>query len=77
MFADDNRWWAALERRFLPEHVWEADLLTFWRERILFVIVFTATVVGLFALIPSAVLSVMERRWDILLSGHRRVWWGS
>ncbi len=66
MFADDNRWWAALERRFLPEHVWEADLLTFWRERILFVIVFTATVVGLFALIPSAVLSVMERRWDIL-----------
>ena len=56
-----------MERRFLPVHVREGDLLTFWRERILFGIVFTVTVLGFFALIPSLVLSAMEKRWDIFL----------
>lgn len=59
--------WLALEKRFLPSNVWDSDSLTFWRERILFVICFTAVVLGPIALIPSLVLSFHEGLWSVIL----------
>lgn len=58
--------WSFLEHRFLPPYVWEADLLTFWRERILFFILFTSSTLGLIALVPSLALSIAEDRWEIV-----------
>jgi PAS domain S-box-containing protein len=51
----------------MPAYVWTSDPLTFWRERILFFIAFTASVLGPVALIPSSVLAFMEGRWGIIL----------
>ncbi|WP_319524741.1 ATP-binding protein [uncultured Desulfosarcina sp.] len=51
----------------MPAHVWDSDPLTFWRERILFFIAFTASALGLVALIPSLLLASLEGRWGIVL----------
>ena len=51
----------------MPAYVWTCDPLTFWRERILFFIAFTASVLGLVALIPSLILALLEGRWNIVL----------
>ena len=59
--------WRQWERRFMPAHVWDSDPLTFWRERILFFIAFTSSVLGLVALIPSLILALLEGRWNIIL----------
>jgi hypothetical protein len=45
--------WSALEKRLMPSYVWTSDPLTFWRERILFLICFIAAVFGPIALVPS------------------------
>ena len=50
--------WQNLEKKWLPTYVWTTDPFTLWQERILFIICFTATVFGPFALIPSIILSV-------------------
>jgi two-component system cell cycle sensor histidine kinase/response regulator CckA len=60
-------WWRSLEKRFLPVYVWDSDPLTFWRERILFIICFLASTLGVFALIPSLALAFFEARWDIII----------
>jgi two-component system, cell cycle sensor histidine kinase and response regulator CckA len=60
-------WLSNLENRFLPAYVWRSDLLTRWRERILFVICFISTVFGPVALIPSLVLAYTEKRWDVII----------
>lgn len=52
--------WAALEKKGLPAYAWQADLLIFWRERILFVICFIAPVFGLLAFVPSVWLARAE-----------------
>ena len=59
--------WRRWERRFMPPYVWNSDPLTFWRERILFVLVFTSAVLGPFVLIPSLMLAFIEARWDIIV----------
>jgi len=59
--------WGALERRMLPEYVWHSDPLTFWRERVLFIMCFIAGVCGPVALIPSLTLAYLERRWNVML----------
>jgi two-component system, cell cycle sensor histidine kinase and response regulator CckA len=61
------QWLSNLENRFLPSYVWRSDLLTRWRERILFVICFITTVFGPVALIPSLILAYAERRWDVII----------
>jgi two-component system cell cycle sensor histidine kinase/response regulator CckA len=61
------RWFSALEKRFLPPYVWESDMLTFWRERILFVTCLIAAVLGPIALIPSVILSYVEGRWNVII----------
>ncbi|MFH0995674.1 MAG: ATP-binding protein [Pseudomonadota bacterium] len=61
------QWLSNLEKRFLPSYVWRSDLLTRWRERILFVICFITTVLGPVALIPSLILAYAERRWDVII----------
>ena len=53
-----SRFWFILEKKFLPAYVWECDPFTFWQERILFIICFTASVFGPFALVPSVLLSL-------------------
>jgi len=61
------RRFSVLEKRFLPAYVWQTDMLTLWRERILFVICFIAVVLGPIALIPSVILSFAESRWDVII----------
>jgi PAS domain S-box-containing protein len=58
---------AALERRFLPSSVWESDMLTLWRERILFVTCFIGVVLGPVALIPSLFLAYAEGLWNVII----------
>ncbi len=61
------RWSSALERRFLPSYVWSGDMLTLWRERILFVTSFIATVLGPAVLIPSLILCYVEGLWNVII----------
>ncbi len=61
------QWFSNLEYRFLPSYVWRSNLLTRWRERILFVICFTTSVFGPLALIPSLILAYTEQRWDVII----------
>ena len=56
--------WSALEKRLLPSYVWTSDPLTFWRERILFLICFITTVFGPIALVPSLLLAYSEGLWS-------------
>ena len=59
--------WSALEKRLLPSYVWTSDPLTFWRERILFLVCFITTVFGPIALVPSLLLAYSEGLWGIIL----------
>ena len=59
--------WSALEKRLLPSYVWTSDPLTFWRERILFIIYFIATVFSPIVLVPSLLLSYKEKLWIVIL----------
>ena len=59
--------WTNIEKRFLPPHAWQSDPLTFWRERILFLICFISAVFGLIALIPSLLLAYHEGLWSVIL----------
>ena len=59
--------WSVIERRLLPAYVWTTDPLTFWRERILFIICFLAAVLGPIALIPSLWLAYQEKLWSVIL----------
>ncbi len=55
-----------LENQWLPPYAWKADTLTFWRERILFLICFIAAVFGPIALIPSIFLAYAEGLWQVI-----------
>ena len=59
--------WSALEKRLLPSYVWTSDPLTFWRERILFLICFITAVFGPIALVPSLLLAYSEGLWIVIL----------
>jgi PAS domain S-box-containing protein len=59
--------WSALEKRLLPSYVWTSDPLTFWRERILFLICFIIAVFGPIALVPSLLLAYSEGLWIVIL----------
>lgn len=61
------RYWTGIEKRWLPVAAWGSDPLTFWRERILFMICFIAGAFGPVALIPSVWLSYVEGLWGVLL----------
>ena len=61
------RWSSALEKRFLPSYVWQSDMLTLWRERILFVTCFIAAVLGPVVLIPSLILCYIEGLWSVII----------
>ncbi|MHB9099373.1 MAG: ATP-binding protein [Syntrophales bacterium] len=60
-------WSSDLEKRFLPSYVWGSDMLTLWRERILFVTCFIAAVLGPVVLIPSLILCFVEGRWNVII----------
>jgi PAS domain S-box-containing protein len=59
--------WSAQEKRLLPSYVWTSDPLTFWRERILFLICFIAAMFGPFALVPSLLLAYSEGLWIVII----------
>jgi len=59
--------WSALEKRLLPSYVWTSDPLTFWRERIIFIIYFIGAVFGPIVLVPSLLLSYKEGLWIVIL----------
>jgi len=43
------------------------DSLTYWRVRILFAIVLTALMIGLFAFVPAVALAIKRKLWGLLL----------
>ena len=45
----------------------EKDGLSYWRERILFTIIFTGLLIGLFAFVPVAVFLIKEKIWGLLI----------
>lgn len=49
----------------MPSYVWHADPLTFWRERILFILCTIAAIFGLLVVIPSVTLALQERLWHV------------
>lgn len=59
--------WHNLEKKFIPPQVWEKDLLTQWRERIIFFLFFFGAVFAPFALIPSLILSFNEGLWSVFI----------
>jgi len=61
------QFWNDLEAKFIPPNAWHSDLLTLWREKIIFFLFFFAAVLGPFALIPSLILSFNERLWNIFI----------
>ncbi len=62
-----RRLFSTLERRFLPPSVWTSDMLTLWRERILFVTCFIAAALGPVVLIPSVILCYVEGLWSVII----------
>jgi two-component system, cell cycle sensor histidine kinase and response regulator CckA len=59
--------WHALEKKLLPAYVWETDPFTFWQERILFIICFSASFFGPFVLVPSILLSMAEGMGSVVI----------
>jgi two-component system, cell cycle sensor histidine kinase and response regulator CckA len=59
--------WNKVEKRMLPSYVWQSDPLTFWQERILFLLFFLGTVIGPPVLIPSVLLAYAEGLWSIII----------
>jgi hypothetical protein len=53
--------------RMAPGVVIEKDSLTYWRVRILFAIILTGLLIGLFALVPSVALVIKKKLWGLLL----------
>jgi len=51
----------------LPKYVWNSDPLTFWQERILFLLCFICTLLGPPVLIPSIMLAYAEGLWSIIV----------
>lgn len=59
--------WSNLEKKFIPPYAWDSDILTLWRERIIFFIYFFAAIAGPFALVPSLILSFNEGLWAVII----------
>jgi len=59
--------WYNLEAKFIPPKAWDSDLLTLWREKIVFFLFFFSAVLGPFALIPSLILSFNEGLWGVFI----------
>ncbi|MBW1837532.1 MAG: PAS domain S-box protein [Deltaproteobacteria bacterium] len=53
--------------RMAPGVVIEKDSLTYWRVRILFALIFTGLLIGLFTLVPVTVFLVKEKMWGLLV----------
>lgn len=49
----------------MPSYVWHSDPLTFWRERILFILCTIAAIFGPLVVIPSVFLALKERLWHV------------
>jgi two-component system cell cycle sensor histidine kinase/response regulator CckA len=53
--------------RMAPSSVIEKDSLTYWRVRILFAIIFTGLLLGLFIFVPSFAFLIKESLWGLLV----------
>jgi PAS domain-containing protein len=51
----------------MPASAWAGDPLTFWRERILFIICFLVSTLGVVVLIPSITLAFLEGLWTVVV----------
>jgi PAS domain S-box-containing protein len=52
--------------RMVPPSLLETDSLAYWRARILFTIIFTGLLIGLFVLLTGIVLTVQQKLWALL-----------
>ncbi len=62
-----KQFWRQEEKRFLSKEDRHAAPLKYWRARIIFILYFAAVSLGPVALIPSLILSVIERLWIIVI----------
>ena len=53
--------------RMAPGVVIEKDSLTYWRVRILFAIIVTGLLIGIFAFVPAVALATKKKLWGMLL----------
>ncbi|MBW2608230.1 MAG: hypothetical protein JRD05_11410 [Deltaproteobacteria bacterium] len=53
--------------RMVPFSATEKDSLSYWRARILFAIIFSAVLIGSFALGPTIAMLVKEKIWGLLI----------
>jgi PAS domain S-box-containing protein len=54
-----------MENRLMPSDAWHADPMTFWRERILFLLCSITVIFGVLVLIPSVILALLEKLWFV------------
>ncbi len=59
--------WTKLENRFLAPELRSKDPLTFWQERILFIMCFLCSALGPVALIPSLLLAHKEGLFSVMI----------
>jgi PAS domain S-box-containing protein len=57
--------WKSFEKIGLPADAWTGDQLSFWRERIFFIILLMVLVFGFSRLIPIAVFSYSNSQWPM------------
>ncbi len=57
--------WQSIEQMGLPSSAFESDTLSFWRERILFIILLLVIFFGFVRLIPIIILSYSKGQWLI------------
>ncbi len=53
--------------RMVPSSSMEKDGLSYWRVRVLFAIIFTGLLIGLFAFVPVTVFLIKEKMWGLLI----------
>jgi len=67
--------WKSFEEIGLPPHAWTSDKLTFWRERLFFIIILMVIGFGLIRIIPIMILSYMQGKW--FFGGFALIGWFS
>jgi len=55
--------WQFIERLGLPPNAFESDILSLWRERILFIIILMVIVFGFITLVPAMIIGYLEGQW--------------
>ncbi len=62
-----QRFQSSVMNNMVPSSALERDSLTYWRVRILFVILFTGVSIGTFVLVPVIIFAIKEKMWGLVI----------